>query len=104
MKGALRRKLLKNTMESNIFDILTEYLTNERLDAILLQNEEYLQLQKEIDNVTEEIEDLNLTIEQKQIADKLISTYTALSSTYNKLTYQQAFRDCISLLKEIELI
>ncbi len=41
-------------MENSIFDIIMNYSVNEEMNKILLEDEEYIGIQKEIDEQTEE--------------------------------------------------
>lgn len=91
-------------MDKNIFEVLTDNAINERLSEILLQDNEYQKIQEEINNLIEQCNMLKLPKEQWLIVDKLISAHTDCGSYYGRITYQQGFRDCASLLKKMELI
>lgn len=91
-------------MGDNILDIITDYSVNEGMDNILFGNEEYIGIQKEIDEQTKQLENLVLTAEQHLAVDRLISSYTASGACYGRLTYRKGFQDCISLLREMRLI
>ena len=51
-------------MGDNIFDIIMDYSVNEGMDKILLENEEYIGIQKEIDEQIAAYKKLGLTKEQ----------------------------------------
>ena len=91
-------------MDKNILDILTENAINERLDTILLQDIEYQKMQKKIDNLMAQFENLELSKEQKLIVDRFISSHIEIGCCYGKITYQQGFKDCAFLLREMKLI
>ncbi|MBD5502618.1 MAG: hypothetical protein HDR09_02365 [Lachnospiraceae bacterium] len=91
-------------MSDKIFDIITDHSVNEGMNDILFENEKYMGIQKEIDDQTEQFENLGLTKEQRLVADRLISSYTASGACYGRLTYRKGFQDCISLLQEMCLI
>lgn len=91
-------------MDKNIFDVLTENAINERLDNILLQDIEYQKVQKKIDNLMAQFEDMELSKEQRLIVDRLISSHIEIGCCYGKITYQQGFKDCSFLLRELEMI
>ena len=91
-------------MDKNIFDILTDNAINERLNDLLLQDNEYQKIQEEISNLIEQFNMLNLPKEQMLIVDKLLSAHTDCGCYYGRITYQQGFRDCTLLLREMELI
>lgn len=51
-------------MGDNIFDIIMDYSVNEGMDKILLENEGYIGIQKEIDEQIAAYKKLGLTKEQ----------------------------------------
>lgn len=91
-------------MESDVLDIMTESLTSERLDSIVMKNTSYLELMREIERLNELINESDFTNDQKLLIDELVSAHEASANYYNRLVYQQAYKDCISLLKEIDLL
>lgn len=91
-------------MESDILYIMTESLTSERLDSIVMQNQNYLHTIGEIERLTALVNESGFTSEQKLLIDELVSAHEASANYYNRLVYQQAYKDCISLLKEIDLL
>ncbi len=91
-------------MEKDIFDILTEYALNERLDSIIIHDDEYKKAQDRIEESINEFNKLNLPEEQRLIVDKLVSSYTASGCCYSKAAYQQGVKDCASLLKKLSLL
>ena len=92
------------TGEKDIFEIITEYSVNERMDNILLQNEEYREIQNKIEKQIEQFNELNLNSEQRLVVDRLISIHIESGALYGRMTYKQGFRDCISLLQKVDLI
>jgi hypothetical protein len=91
-------------MGDNIFDIIMDYSVNEGMNKILLENEEYIGIQKEIDEQTEGYEKLGLTKEQRLAVDRLVSANTASGACYGRAAYRKGFHDCVSLLQEMGLI
>lgn len=91
-------------MDKNIFEVLTDNAINERLNDILLQDKEYQKIQEEISNLIEQCNMLKFPKEQRLIIDKLVSAHTDCGSYYGRITYQQGFRDCALLLREMEII
>lgn len=91
-------------MDKNIFDVITEYAINERLNDILQQDSEYQRVQHEMDELIEKFHELNLPKEQCLLVDRLVSSHTECGALYGRVTYQAGFRDCVSLLLEIGLI
>lgn len=91
-------------MENSIFDVITNYSVNEGIDKILLEDAEYIGIQKEIDEQMEQYESLGLTKEQRLAVDRLVSAYTASGACYGRITYRKGFHDCVTLLREIGMI
>ena len=69
-------------MEDNIFDIITNYSVNEGINKILLGDEEYIKIQKEIDEQIKQYKQLGLTKEQYLAVDRLVSAHTASGACY----------------------
>lgn len=92
------------TMEDSILEMITEYATNERLDDIMLGDERHMAVQREVDENQERLESLDLSQEQKMAVDDLTASYIALGVCHARLAYQQAFKDCAALLREIGVI
>lgn len=91
-------------MGKSIFDVITGYATNEGLSPVLQHDEEYKQIVKKMDDLTEELDALGLSEAQRLAVDRLISAYNENGAYYGRLTYQQGGKDCVALLVEIGLI
>ena len=91
-------------MDESILKLITEYAANERLDDIMLGDEEHMAIQKEVDENQERLDGMNLSKEQKMAVDDLTASYIALGVCNARLAYQQAFKDCAALLREIGVI
>lgn len=91
-------------MGKSIFDVITGYATNEGLSSVLQHDEEYKQIVKKMDDLTEELDALGLSREQRLSVDRLISAYNENGAYYGRLTYRQGVKDCVALLVEIGLI
>ncbi len=91
-------------MGDNIFDIITNYSVNEGINKILLGDEEYIKIQKEIDELIKQYKQLGLTKEQYLAVDRLVSAHTASGACYGRMTYRKGFHDCVTLLREMGLI
>lgn len=91
-------------MDESILKMITEYASNERLDDIMLGDEEHMAIQKEVDENQERLEKLDLSQEQKMAVDDFTASYIALGVCHARLAYQQAFKDCVALLREIGVI
>lgn len=90
--------------EKSIFDVIAGYSVNEGLDKVLRQNTDYVKIQKNIDEQAEQLDSQNFTREQRLLIDRLVCAHTESGAFYGRITYKQGFRDCISLLREMELL
>lgn len=91
-------------MDKSILEVITEYAVNDGLNSILQQDSEYQRIQHEMDELIEKFQELNLPKEQCLLVDRLVSSHTECGALYGRMTYQQGFRDCASLLVEIGMI
>ena len=95
---------MKEVKEKKIMDLITEYALNERLDAVIFCDQEFLSLQKKIDEQIEVFDSLGLSKEERQVVDQLISAHTESEAYYSAAAYRCGFADCASLLCEIGLV
>lgn len=77
--------------------IITENLTNERLDGIITQIEEYQQAEKEENHMAAILEKM-LSKEQFRAYNQYLTAENQRVSVYISLCYQQGMKDIISLL------
>ena len=91
-------------MDESILKMSTEYAADERLDDIIQGNEEHVEIQKEVDGNQERLDGMDLSKEQKMAVDDLTASYIALGMCHVRLAYQQGFKDCVALLREIDVI
>ena len=91
-------------MNESIFEVITDYAVNEGLNSGMQQNDEYKRIHEEMDDLTSKYNALGLPKEQRLIVDRLLTSYNDSGAYYGKMTYQQGFRDCASLLVEIGMI
>lgn len=95
---------METHVTDSILEMITEHATNERLDNIILADEKYISIQAEMDKLTNELDSLNLTQKQKTAVNDLIAENIAIGCYYTRAAYQQGFKDCVSLLREIGII
>ena len=91
-------------MDESILKLITEYASNERLDDIMLGDEECMAIQEEVNENEEKLDGCRLPLEQKLAVDALTASYIAKGIRHARLAYQQAFKDCVALLREIGVI
>lgn len=90
----------KRNMIKNVMDILTEHGTNERLDALLMQDKEYAKLRRKINEKTADYDRLDLTKKQRRIIDRMISAYIESGAYHTAVSYRQGIKDGISMMVE----
>lgn len=87
-------------MENEIFDILTEYLTNERLSKIIAGDEEYRAALIHEQEAYEKL-DATLTDEQKELIDMLGTAQGETSANTQRIIYQQGMKDMFNLIMSL---
>lgn len=87
-------------MEKNVLSILIDNCTNERLDAIALQNPDYTEAIKRA-SATLDALDSTLTPEQRRLLDNYTTAQNASSAIYSRLAYEQGMRDIAELWQNL---
>ena len=86
-------------MIQDVLNTLTESLTNERLDSIVQQNSEYLEIVDRVEKCLSELEKIS---SNKREAQKIIDNYDMAvheeSALLIKMAYQQGMKDLAQLL------
>ena len=95
---------IRGEKEKSILDLITEHAVNERLDALLLCDQKFLALQKEIDEQIKAFDKLDLSKKERQAVDRLICAHTESDAYYSAAAYRLGFTDCASLLSETGLV
>ena len=90
--------------EKRLFDVITGYAVNEGLDEVLQQNEEYIKIQKRIEEQAEQLDRQYFSKEQRLMIDKLVCVHTENGAFYGRMTYKKGFKDCICLLRDLEML
>lgn len=83
-------------MRKEILSIITEHLTNERLDQIIVQTEEYRQAEQEENYLSERFEEM-LDMEQRKAFNQYQTAENNRIATYIALTYQQGMKDVVNI-------
>lgn len=84
-------------MDKQVLDIITENLTNERLDEIVRGVEEYRQAEQEADKTIDILEGM-LVQGQQRVLDIYLSAENHRASVYSKISYRQGMKDILTLL------
>ena len=88
----------KLKMMQEVLDILTKNLTNERLDGIIQQNSEYLEITDRVHKALHELEKIDSSKEAQKIIDEYDMVVHEESALLIKLVYQQGMKDLVQLL------
>ncbi len=91
-------------MEDSILNIITKYMTAERLEDYISDDAQYQKGQDEIARLTQQVSQLGLSKEVRLTMDRLLSANNENNARYSELAYMQGFKDCAALLKEINLL
>ena len=104
--GILKQQEGRKTeeMSKSMLDLITEHAVNERLDALLFCDPNFLSLQEKIDEETEVFDSLGLSKEARQAVDRLISAYTESAAYHSAAAYRLGLKDCAAMLSGIGLV
>ncbi|MBP3476655.1 MAG: hypothetical protein J6K48_10095 [Lachnospiraceae bacterium] len=91
-------------MSKRIMGLITEHAINERLDAILLRDRDFLALQEKINEEMAVFDSHDLSKEERKAVDRLICAYTGSAAYHSAAAYRCGFKDCASFLCEIGLV
>ena len=81
-------------MVKDILNILTDNLTNERLDNIVQQNNNYKEVMKRVNSALLDLEKMDSnTKDMQDIIEKYDSVVHEESALYARLAYQQGMKD-----------
>lgn len=87
-------------MEDNVFELITQALTENRIIDKLQKSEEY-QKAKEEEHKAYDLLMSDLTGEQKQRLDELIGTITWSATVWEKMSYQQGMKDLFEFITSL---
>lgn len=86
-------------MIQEVLEILADNLTNERLDNIIQQDKEYIEIKERVHKSLLELEAIGSDKKEVQrIIDAYDSTVHEESSLYARLAYKQGMKDLAQLL------
>lgn len=88
----------------SMLEYLTEWGVNDRLDTVLLKDEEYRMISERINKYSQEYRKVDLNEEQQEIIEGLLESYHESSARYGHLAYRQGVLDCVQLLKEMKVL
>ncbi len=93
-----------DAMEKDVFEMTAEYFINERLEDILMQDGRFARLQKQIWKQMKKLEASGMDMQQRLAVERLISLHIKNTEFYALKAYEYGFRDCISVLRKLDLI
>ena len=94
----------KETMGKDVFEMAAEYFINERLEDILMQDGRFAGLQRQIWEQMKKLEMSGRDMQQSLAVEGLVSLHIKNTDFYALKAYEYGFRDCISVLRKLELI
>ncbi|MDE5892226.1 MAG: hypothetical protein K2H45_04800 [Acetatifactor sp.] len=87
----------------NLFEQVSDYLSNSYLNEEIMNNEAYLQADAEVDKLHEKLRGIDISKETKEVIDEWIDSYINLMMINVELAYQQGMKDLtdfiVSLMK-----
>lgn len=84
-------------MDKQVLKIITENLTNERLDSLVRSIEEYKQAEQEADRMMSILEE-TLNQEQQKALNDYLSAENHRASVYTEISYKQGMKDVVAFL------
>ena len=91
-------------MKENVYEALVEHFTNERLDKIAFQDEEFRPIDSRLNQTMEQYGQLKLSTEEAGVANLVFDLYAAQGARYAFLAYRQGMEDAVYLLKRLGAI
>lgn len=91
-------------MEKSILAVVSKLMTGERFDCIVSEEKEYRKKDKDMEKLSKQLQEYDLTKEQRQAVDRLVSAGNECNFRYSELVYIQGVKDTVAMLKELDLI
>lgn len=88
----------------DVYQILIENLTNERLDRMALQDKDFCIINAQLDEVLEQYHKLELTEKDTGVVNRAFELYAAQCAKYAAFAYRQAMEDAVELLKALGVL
>ncbi len=87
--------------KNSLVELLTEERMNTALEQALKTNESYQNWNRKIESQERKIDKMRLNKIQRIAVDRLISAYNANAAEYGRAAYEQGFKDCLILMREL---
>ena len=82
----------------NVFEQVSEYLSNKNLNEVIMKSEAYLQADAEVDKLHGKLKGMQLSQETKETVDEFLDSYIYLMTLTVELAYRSG-ASCIRLWK-----
>ena len=88
----------------DLMEIIIENLTNERLDEIVFQDEDFCMLDSQLEEALSHYDTLTISKQDVKEINRIFDIYVAHGARYAALAYRQGITDTVQILKEIGII
>lgn len=77
----------------NVFEQVSEYLSNKNLSEVIMKCETYLQADAKVDKLHDKLKEMQLSKETKETIDEFLDSYIYLMTLTVELAYRQGMKD-----------
>lgn len=77
----------------NVFEQVSEYLSNKNLNEVIMKCEAYLQADAKVDKLHDKLKEMHLSKETKETIDEFLDSYIYLMTLTVELAYRQGMKD-----------
>lgn len=88
----------------DLMEIIIENLTNERLDEIVFQDEDFCAIDAQLDEALAHYDTLSISKQDVKEINRIFDIYVAHGARYAALAYRQGLQDSVELLKGLKII
>lgn len=88
----------------DVIGIIIENLTNERLDEIVFQDEDFCTIDSQLDDALTHYDTLGISKQDAKVINEIFDLYVAHSARFAALAYRQGLTDSVELLKNLGII
>lgn len=88
----------------DILQILIENCTNERLDQIAYEDEDFCAIDAKLNNALKQYDNLSLSEQAAKEISHVFDMYAAQNARYTAIAYKKGIEDSVQLLKEMGVI
>lgn len=88
-------------MENEVLELMTQYIAEERLQRLIIEDEEYQAASIREQEIHDNFEN-TLSLKQKDLYDAFIMASGETTTNLVRIVYQQGMRDLYNFLKSLE--